>query len=92
MASVKYKWPQNVPGEFYVDECCLDHHCCAEIAPDHFRRIDDGGHLYVYRQPSNPEERARCMAALDTCPMAAIGCDGVPPKLFSLSWWRRILR
>ncbi len=82
MADPKNRWPHNAPGAFYVDSQCLDHDCCATIAPEHFRRNDAGGHYYVFKQPSTPEEYSKCMDALEACPVCAIGCDG------KKSWWR----
>ena len=43
------------------------------ICAREFRRNDDGRRSYVHRQPVGPEEEAACMAALEECPVEAIG-------------------
>ncbi|MDX2034116.1 MAG: ferredoxin [Blastocatellia bacterium] len=69
------KVPENEPGPFYVDRECIDCDVCREHAPDHFAREPDQGYSYVYRQPRNAREMARCREALESCPVDAIGCD-----------------
>ena len=41
-----------------------------------FRRSDDGGYSYVFKQPTTPEEEALCKEAMEGCPVEAIGNDG----------------
>jgi len=76
MADAANKYPENAPGKFYVDEQCIDCDLCRETAPANFKRNDDGGHSYVYKQPENPEEEALCKEAMEGCPVEAIGNDG----------------
>jgi ferredoxin len=76
MASKTDKWPKNLSGKFYVDEQCIDCDLCRETAPDFFKRDDDGGYSYVYKQPSSTEELELCKEALEGCPVNAIGDDG----------------
>jgi len=76
MANAANKYPENAPGKFYVDEQCIDCDLCRETAPANFKRNDDGGHSYVYKQAENPEEEARCKEAMEGCPVEAIGNDG----------------
>lgn len=75
MADKTKKWPDNAPGHFYVDDQCIDCDACRSEAPDHFTRNDDHGYSYVYKQPTNSEEEARCKAAQEACPVEAIGSD-----------------
>src|SRR5262249_50286120 len=49
---------------------------CRETAPANFKRNDDGGHSYVYKQPETPEEEGLCKEAMEGCPVEAIGNDG----------------
>jgi len=56
MADSANKYPENVPGKFYVDDQCIDCDLCRETAPANFKRNDDGGHSYVYKQPGTPDE------------------------------------
>jgi len=76
MADKSEKWPENVPGKFYVDEQCIDCDLCRETAPDYFARNEDGGYSYVYKQPQTQEGIDQCMEALEGCPVEAIGDDG----------------
>jgi ferredoxin len=76
MADAANKYPENVAGEFYVDDQCIDCDLCRETAPANFKRNDDGGHSFVYKQPENPEEGAVCKEAMEGCPVEAIGNDG----------------
>src|ERR1700736_2302820 len=76
MADVANKYPENAAGKFYVDEQCIDCDLCRETAPANFKRNDDGGHSYVYKQPESPEEENLCKEAMEGCPVEAIGSDG----------------
>jgi ferredoxin len=76
MASKENKYPENVPGKFYVDDNCIDCDLCRETAPASFTRQDDGGYSYVYKQPETEEEIAKAIEAMEGCPVEAIGNDG----------------
>jgi ferredoxin len=76
MADVANKYAENVAGKFYVDDQCIDCDLCRETAPANFKRNDDGGHSYVYKQPESPEEEALCKEAMEGCPVEAIGDNG----------------
>lgn len=76
MADIANKYGQNVPGEYFVDNQCIDCDLCRETAPENFIRDDDGGHSYVAKQPETPEEEAQCKEAKDMCPVEAIGDNG----------------
>lgn len=76
MADRTHKPPENVKGRFYVDSTCIDCDLCRETAPETFRRNDEEGHSYVYHQPGDPAQEAAARAALDECPVEAIGDDG----------------
>jgi ferredoxin len=76
MSDKSKKWPDNQKGEFYVDDQCIDCDACRSEAPDNFTRNDEHGYSYVYKQPVTPEDHARCQAALEACPVEAIGKDG----------------
>jgi ferredoxin len=73
MADVANKYPENITGKYYVDNQCIDCDLCRETAPDNFKRNEDGGYSFVYKQPENPEEEARCKEAKEGCPVEAIG-------------------
>jgi ferredoxin len=76
MADVANKYPESVAGKYYVDNQCIDCDLCRETAPDNFKRNDDGGYSFVYKQPTSPEEEARCKEAKEGCPVEAIGDNG----------------
>ena len=76
MADLVNKYAENVVGAFYVDDQCIDCDLCRETAPANFTRNDDGGHSYVYKQPTTDEERSLCKDAMEGCPVEAIGADG----------------
>ncbi len=73
MAEPSRKARENVPGRFYVDETCIDCDLCRETAPSCFARQDSDGYSFVARQPGDEAEADACMAALEECPVEAIG-------------------
>ncbi len=76
MADITQQVPENVSGRFYVDRTCIDCDLCRETAPENFARFDAEGYSYVFRQPRDAAEEAACLAALEECPVEAIGMDG----------------
>jgi glyoxylase-like metal-dependent hydrolase (beta-lactamase superfamily II)/ferredoxin len=71
MARIERRLPQNIEGDFYVDDTCIDCDACRQIAPETFR--DHGDQSSVGRQPSTPDEIERALMALVACPTASIG-------------------
>ena len=51
MADAANKYPENVPGKYFVDNQCIDCDLCRETAPDNFKRNEDGGYSFVFKQP-----------------------------------------
>jgi ferredoxin len=76
MADRNEKVPENVAGRFYVDATCIDCDLCRENAPLNFKRNDAEHRSYVFHQPGDPAQEASCSAALEECPVEAIGRDG----------------
>ena len=76
MAASKDRYAENPAGRYYVDSQCIDCDVCRVTAPANFRREEDKGFSYVFKQPANPEEEAQCQEAKDSCPVEAIGDDG----------------
>jgi ferredoxin len=76
MADRNDRVPENVAGAFYVDSTCIDCDLCRETAPRNFKRNDSEHRSFVSDQPVGPAEEAACLAALDECPVEAIGRDG----------------
>lgn len=77
MADKNNKQPVNAEGQFYVDVACVDCDLCRQSAPNNFRRSEQGGYSYVFKQPVNEKEWEECKTAMQDCPVEAIGCDGV---------------
>lgn len=71
MANPARRLPENVPGDFYVDDSCIDCDACRQIAPAVFR--DHGDQSSVFRQPSGGEGVLRALMALVACPTSSIG-------------------
>jgi len=79
MAHLKQRRSQNVSGDFYVDQTCIDCDTCRWMAPEVFYRA--GGLSAVYHQPTNEIERLRAMQALLACPTASIGTVEKPKDI-----------
>ena len=71
MANPARRFPDNSPGDFYVDTTCIDCDACRRIAPSSFAEAAD--HSYVARQPESEAERRRALMALIACPTGSIG-------------------
>ncbi len=76
MASKDKKHAGSITGKFYVDTECIDCDLCRETAPANFKRNDDGGYSFVFKQPESPQEETQCREAMEGCPVEAIGADG----------------
>ena len=76
MADTTQKARENLPGRWYVDATCIDCDLCRETAPANFIRQDKEGYSYVVKQPEGPAEESACLAAMEECPVEAIGNDG----------------
>ena len=75
MAKRSEKVLENTTGKYYVDRTCIDCDLCRETAPGNFVRADAMRHSFVQRQPADASEEAACLAALEECPVEAIGID-----------------
>lgn len=76
MADKTSKWPGNVPGPFYVDDQCIACDACCIEAPGFFVMNNEDGHAYVAKQPQSEKDQKECIAAMEACPVEAIGKDG----------------
>lgn len=77
MPEQENRLPQNANGRYYVDSSCVDCDLCRNTATDFFRRDDESGFSYVYRQPATSNEVALAEEARLGCPTESIGNDGV---------------
>ncbi len=85
MANPRRIYPENAPGEFFVDTRCIDCDNCRALAPGVFGQRPPAagrdGYAYVVRQPADEAERRAAIAALAACPVACIGSRaGVRPR------------
>ena len=71
MASFARRLPQNVDGDFFVDDSCIDCDACRQIAPATFRDHDEKS--IVFEQPKTVEETRLALMSLVACPTASIG-------------------
>ncbi|HEX8503561.1 MAG TPA: MBL fold metallo-hydrolase [Pyrinomonadaceae bacterium] len=71
MANPSRRLRENAPGDFYVDDTCIDCDACRQIAPSVFR--DHGEQSSVFRQPATDAEARRALMALVSCPTSSIG-------------------
>src|SRR5579864_8129499 len=75
MARISARLRENAPGEFFVDDACIDCETCRILAPHVFSRSDRMGMSVVGSQPRSEEETLRAKMALVACPTAAIGTE-----------------
>jgi glyoxylase-like metal-dependent hydrolase (beta-lactamase superfamily II)/ferredoxin len=71
VASLEQRLPENVPGDFYVDNTCIDCDACRIFAPTVFS--DAGDQSAVFHQPESDDEILAAQKALISCPTASIG-------------------
>jgi len=71
MANPKRSYPDNLAGEFFVDDTCIDCDLCRQIAPPVF--TESGDHSIVHHQPDTELETLRPGMALVACPTGSIG-------------------
>jgi len=71
MANPKKAYAENVPGNFFVDDTCIDCDLCRQIAPSVFK--EEWDHSIVSHQPASAAEAHRAAMALVACPTASIG-------------------
>ncbi len=73
MARPSARLSENAPGEFFVDDACIDCETCRILAPRVFERSDRLGLSVVRRQPASAEDELRAKMAIVSCPTSAIG-------------------
>src|SRR4051795_625324 len=71
MANPNRAYSENVAGDFFVDQTCIDCDLCRQIAPSVFR--DAGDYSVVYQQPADGQQIQRAEMALVACPTGSIG-------------------
>jgi len=71
MADFKKQVSENITGEFFVDNTCIDCDTCRQLAPHTFE--DSGRTSFVKNQPQTPQEIREATQALLACPTGSIG-------------------
>lgn len=79
MAHLNQRRIENVSGDFYVDNTCIDCDTCRWMAPEVFQSA--GEQSAVYHQPASETERLRALQALLSCPTASIGTVEKPHEI-----------
>jgi len=69
------KAAENVPGEFFVMDNCIDCDLCRRTAPQIFKRhnVGNSGYSFVWNQPKNDRQKELGREAMQACPVDAIG-------------------
>ena len=75
MARVQNRLSGNAPGEFFVDDACIDCETCRIVAPEVFVRSEALGMSVVREQPRSDNGALRAKMALVACPTSAIGTE-----------------
>lgn len=71
MANVKKAVRENVEGNFFVDDTCINCDACRKLAPSIFG--DNFNHSYIKKQPVNEIEIFETKQAIISCPVGSIG-------------------
>jgi glyoxylase-like metal-dependent hydrolase (beta-lactamase superfamily II)/ferredoxin len=71
MANSSRAYAENVSGDFFVDDTCIDCDLCRQIEPAVF--TEDADHSIVYHQPEDGIQSHRAAMALVACPTGSIG-------------------
>ena len=71
MADRRRAVAENTPGDFFVDETCIDCDACRQLAPEVF--ADAGSYSFVQAQPHTPGAERKALCALLACPTGSIG-------------------
>ena len=79
MAKINYRRSENISGDFYVDNTCIDCDTCRWMTPTVFDRF--GEQSAVYHQPDTVAEKVKAMQALLSCPTASIGTVEKPQDI-----------
>lgn len=80
MADLSKRLNTNVPGNFYVDETCINCDTCRQLAPESFEEAGD--YSAVTRQPVGERQIHQAYQALLACPVGSIGAElGDPAQL-----------
>jgi glyoxylase-like metal-dependent hydrolase (beta-lactamase superfamily II)/ferredoxin len=75
VARLDRRTADNVDGDLFVDDSCIDCETCRILAPETFARSARLGQSVVSRQPRTHAEGLRARMALVSCPTSSIGSE-----------------
>lgn len=78
MADPDKRHPRNLAGPWFVDVACISCDTCTDISPEIFGR---DGERKAFVQRVVPELTDMFRAALESCPVEAVGDEGDPTSL-----------
>ena len=78
MADPARRHPDNAAGPWFVDVTCISCDTCTDISPEIFGR--DAARKAFVRE-YRPDEADLFRAALESCPVEAVGDEGDPGSL-----------
>src|SRR5689334_20974212 len=71
MADRRRAVAENVAGDFFVDETCIDCDACRQLAPEVF--ADAGSYSFVHAQSATADVTRRALRSLLACSTGSIG-------------------
>ncbi|MCH8908049.1 MAG: ferredoxin, partial [Candidatus Heimdallarchaeota archaeon] len=71
MANILRSVADNVTGEYFVDDSCINCDTCRQLAPMVFD--DNGDYSFVFNQPNNDVSIKLTQQAIVSCPTNSIG-------------------
>jgi glyoxylase-like metal-dependent hydrolase (beta-lactamase superfamily II)/ferredoxin len=75
MARASARARENVTGDLFVDDSCIDCETCRVLAPRVFVRSERLGQSIVAQQPTSASEALRARMAIVSCPTSSIGSE-----------------
>ena len=78
MADLNRRHTMNAAGPWFVDQGCISCDTCTDISPEIFWRDSD---RKAYVREYRPSEAKLFRAALESCPVEAVGDEGDPTSL-----------
>lgn len=79
--SARLRRPENVPGNFFVDDTCIDCDTCRWMSPTIFSRLSSQS--IVHKQPRADSEAIAVVRAALACPTGSIRSEQSPPSAIS---------
>jgi glyoxylase-like metal-dependent hydrolase (beta-lactamase superfamily II)/ferredoxin len=73
VAKSSLRLAENIAGNFYVDQSCIDCSTCNWLAPESFKGA--ASNSFVHNQPDSAKSIRQAQKALISCPVGAIGTE-----------------